>query len=31
VLVVDKAGKLSAWIGQSWIPVGAGRYPIYPG
>jgi hypothetical protein len=31
VLAVDKAGELSALIGQSWLVIGTGRYPIYPG
>jgi hypothetical protein len=31
VLVADKSGKISALIGQSWLAIGSGRYPVYPG
>lgn len=31
ILAADAHGKLSALIGQSWLEIGTGRYPIYPG
>lgn len=31
VLAVDGSGKLLVLVGQSWLEIGTGRYPIYPG
>ena len=31
VLAADSRGTLSALVGQEWLEIGNGRYPMYPG
>lgn len=31
MLAIDREGRLSALVGESWFVIGTGKYPIYPG